>query len=284
MDLNDVKTIFRKALPMEEISSNVARNRAVTVKHLVGSTVSLFVEALTEDNSQLLVLTSDEEAAKLLLSDLESLGVQGTLFFPDLRLDPDDPERVVDTALLVQRSEALDRLSRARRFILVTSASAVMEKVASADMFRDSVVDIRKGDRLEPHSLKEQLVRQGYDLVGFVDEPGEVAVRGGILDVFSYSGQLPVRLEFFGDEVESIREFDPGTQRSVTLLEEVRIVPDAGDMPIGKMSSLLEHLPEESTVIIQQPDMVLAAVEELVRASVRTDNLFLSADQFVRHR
>ncbi len=111
MDLNDVKTIFRQALPMEEISPNVARNRAVTAKHLVGSTVSLFVEALTEDNSQLLVLTSDEEAAKLLLSDLVSLGVLVTLFFPDLRLDPDDPERVVDTALLVQRSEALDRLS-----------------------------------------------------------------------------------------------------------------------------------------------------------------------------
>ena len=282
MDLNDVKTIFRQALPMEEISSNVARNRAVTVKHLVGSTVSLFVEALTEDNSQLVVITPDEEAAKLLLSDLESLGVQGTLFFPDLRLDPDDPERVVDTALLVQRSEVLDRLSQARRFILVTSASAAMEKVASADMFRDSVVDIRKGDRLEPHSLKEQLVRQGYDLVGFVDEPGEVAVRGGILDVFSYSGQLPVRLEFFGDEVESIREFDPGTQRSVTLLEEVRIVPDAGDMPIGKMSSLLEHLPEESTVIIQQPDMVLAAVEERDSSSERNEKLLLSADQFVR--
>jgi transcription-repair coupling factor (superfamily II helicase) len=188
---------------------------------------------------------------------------------------------VVDTALLVQRSEVLDSLSLARRFILVASANAVIEKVASADMFRDRVVDIRKGDRLEPHGLKAKMVEQGYDLVGFVDEPGEVAVRGGIVDVFSFSGHLPVRLEFFGDKVESIREFDPGTQRSVESLDKIRIIPNASEMPAERMMSLLSHLPKESTVILQQPGMVLAAVEERDRKGKRAEQLFLSANEFV---
>lgn len=280
--LLDIKIAFRQVLPIEDISTTATRQGVVTIEHLVGSTVSLFVQAFAEETSKLLVIAPDEAVAKLMLSDLESLGAQGALFFPALRLDPDDPERVVDTALLVQRSEVLDRLSRARRFILVTSANAAIEKVASADMFRDSVVDVRKGDHLEPHGVKKQLVQQGYDLVGFVDEPGEVAVRGGIVDVYSYSGLLPVRLEFFGDVVESIREFDPGTQRSVETIDEVRIVPDAGEIPAGRMSSLLEHLSEDSTVILQQPEMVLAAVEERDRSAERAEEVLLSADEFVQ--
>lgn len=279
--LTDIKSAFRRTLPMEEILSSVARGGAATVEHLVGSTPSLFVKILAEETPQLLVITPDEEAAKLMLSDLESLCARGTLFFPALGLDPEDPERVVDTALLVQRSEVLDRLSLARRFILVASANAVIEKVASADMFRDRVVDIRKGNRLEPHGLKAKLVEQGYDLVGFVDEPGEVAVRGGIVDVFSFSGHLPVRLEFFGDKVESIREFDPSTQRSVESLDKIRIIPNASEMPAERMMSLLSHLPKESTVILQQPGMVMAAVEERDRTGKRAEQLFLSANEFV---
>ena len=98
---------------MEEILSSVALGGAATVEHFVGSTPSLFVEIFAEETPQLLVITPDEAAAKLMLSDLESLGARGTLFFPALGLDPEDPERVVDTALLVQRSEVLDRLSLA---------------------------------------------------------------------------------------------------------------------------------------------------------------------------
>ena len=87
---------------------------------------------------------------------------------------------------------------------------------------------------LGPDELRQTLVDQGYEVVSFVDSPGEIAYRGGILDVFPYTGNYPVRLEFFGDEVDSIREFDPSTQRSVAFLDEARLVPDVSAIGTGE--------------------------------------------------
>src|SRR5699024_12026910 len=96
----------------------------------------------------------------------------------------------------------------------------------------------------------------------FVKQPGEFARRGGILDVFPYTGEYPIRMEFFGDEVDSIREFDPDSQRSISFLETIRLVPDASNLSTGQKQSLLSYLDEYTVVLLMNESLITSEIEE----------------------
>ncbi len=201
------------------------------LKGTVGS-VPAFVLAdlLDRQGGPLVALLAESESADYLRSDLEQLlgGDDRVLFLPPTGHDPYDPEQLTDTLPLVQRADALGRLRDEFDGILVTSVEAISELVPLPETVSDETMTVRVGDEVAPEDLMDRLTGQGFQPVEFVSEPGELALRGGILDVYPFAGGYPVRLEFFGDEIEQIREFDSQTQRSVSRLEAARLVPNLG--------------------------------------------------------
>src|SRR5699024_5832322 len=132
-----------------------------------------------------------------------------------------------------------------------------------------------------------------YESVRFVKQPGEFARRGGILDVFPYTGEYPIRMEFFGDEVDSIREFDPDSQRSISLLETIRLVPDASNLSTGQKQGLLSYFDEDTVVLLMNESLIESEiVERFTQAGERyqsmddeqdvlpPEQLFVSRDAF----
>ncbi|MEM6327479.1 MAG: transcription-repair coupling factor [Bacteroidota bacterium] len=248
---------------------------ALRVKGAAGSLPAfVLADLLDRLGGPMAVLLPESESADYLRSDLEQLlgGDDRVLFFPPTGHGPYDAGHLADSLPLVQRADALGRLRDGFDGILVTSVKAISQKVPPPEAVQDETMTVRVGDEVEPAVLMDRLTGQGFEPVEFVGAPGEVAVRGGILDVYPFAGGYPIRLEFFGDEVDEIREFDPVDQRSVSRLELARLVPNLGETrPNDGAESVtpLSFLP---------PNAPLSTVDD-VRMDEVVDHLYRSATE-----
>ena len=210
-----------------------------------------------EPGAPLCVLVPDEDAAAYLQSDLEQLvddPEADVLRVPATQQTPYDTEQITDSAPLIERADALQRLAEGFDGLLVTSVQAVGERVPPPEAVQRETLTVKTGEEISLEALADRLVDQDFSPVEFVEEPGEFARRGGILDVFPYAGSYPVRIDFFGDEIDGLREFDPQTQRSVSRLTTARLVPnlEREDSARGSIP-LFDYLPA---------DAVLATIDE----------------------
>ena len=220
-----LRTWTRKAL-------DASSPQCLQIKGAAGSLPAFLLAHLRDAPSpSLLCLTADEDAAAYLQSDLEQLlGEDATVLrFPATHRNPYDSEQIADSTPLTERADVLQQVSgQPSGFdgVVVTSVKAVCELVPPPDTVQKETMAVDVGDEVPPDTLVELLLDQGFRHVEFVEHPGQLAQRGGILDIFPYAGEYPIRIEFFGDEVDAIREFDPQTQRSVSRLKTARLVPN----------------------------------------------------------
>jgi len=207
---------------------------------LRGAARAYFVSALAQDmpDSTFLIAAQSHEEAEKLIQDLsafrsieassdedEDQEVDAVVLFPQwqtfLRGGASPPREV-----LADRMLSLERLIHARRSIVVTCTRALMHRLLPPEAFREATLHFVKGEEIDLNRAMEQLTHSGYQRVDMVEMKGDFAVRGGILDVYPLSYDMPVRIELFGDEIDSIRRFDPISQRSTTHLEEeIWVVP-----------------------------------------------------------
>ena len=164
------------------------------------------------------------DEALYLYKDLQSLE-QGarTLFFPSSKRR----RQGTDEAMLIQRTKVLNAL--VENYVVVTYPEALAEPTPLPQALTSNTINLHKGQAISMETIIEQLIKQAFVKVDFVYEPGQFAVRGGIMDIYSYSHELPYRLDFFGDEIDSIREFDIETQLSKEKVESVAISPSLED-------------------------------------------------------
>jgi len=251
---------------------------------LVGSARSLFVATLArKSRGTILVITPDGSTAEDLRDDLAFLlGPRSASIFPDPGLEPYRPQHP-KVPLRAGRIEVLAALAvpQGRSLlpacsdlkVVVAPAVAVTVPVPSSEHFRSRTVRLRVGGEMDREELLERLVDIGYSAVPMVGEYGDMSRRGGILDVYSFGRENPVRLEFDGDEVVSLREFDPFSQRSLSTLDEVLFLPLWEWMPgEERLDSLLAQDTRDPGAISDQPDRALspADLEDRV-ASLRAD-------------
>jgi len=204
-------------------------NRKVFIKGLAGSADAVVVSALYTHTPQtmLIVLATRDEAGFFQQDMSQLLGDSKVLFFPASAKRPYNYEEV-DNANVLQRAETLSVLAARVNdfFVIVTYAEALAEKVINKQSLSANTYQISVGSKPGLNFLGELLSEYAFERSDFVYEPGQFAIRGGIVDVFSYSADLPFRIEFFGDEVESIRTFHPETQLSVESRQSIALVPD----------------------------------------------------------
>ena len=232
------------------------RTKHVLLSGLYGSARA---QELAHINSPMLVVMSDQEKAQYLYSDLRSL-VQGgseVLYFPSSRRRSKKVQ-ATDEAMMVQRTGVLTALNGlwvtgdGVRVIVVTYPEAMMEAVPRREQLAAASLRVTVGQRIQQSGLANQLAELGFERVDFVYEPGQYAVRGGIMDVYSYSNDDPYRLDFFGDEVDSIRTFDIENQLSKEKVAEATIVQggsevvQSGSEVVQSGSWLMDYMPEET--------------------------------------
>lgn len=262
MALQSVLKTFSAQLPWRDLYSNIGDRNTLLLNHFVGSTPALLIAKLAQKYDKMVVIYPDSESARFMQGDLEALNVEQADLFPATGHKPYDDQQITDSSIVVQRSEVLERINTNSRSVLVTSAPAIFEKIVSPDIFTKASLTISTGDTVEMDRLKEELVDQEYEPVKFVNQPGEFAHRGGILDVYPYSGEYPIRLEFFGDEVDSIREFDPDSQRSVSFKDTARFVPDASSLSEGEKQGVLSYFDQDTVFVMINRSLIKAEIED----------------------
>ncbi len=206
-----------------------------------------------------LVVLPDRESAEYCTADFYNL-IEGdrVFFLPDSGKNLERSN--YKSSLGVQRTSALGKIvdyaeDKDGLVVIVTYPSAISEAVPDTERIRDSVLRLRKGDEISHEKISETLFNEGFERVDFVAAPGQFAVRGGIIDIFSYSFNNPFRISFFGDEIENINEFDCNTQLSVREADSAEIYPDLFSEGGEDDTFIYERLPVGATVWFDSSDM-----------------------------
>ncbi|MBI1289941.1 transcription-repair coupling factor [bacterium] len=239
-------------------------SRTLLMQGLTGSSFPLALSALLKKSSRpLLVLTASIERSEDLVGDLEFFGDKA-YHFPKWEVLPyDDEELSLEvTAKTLDVFEALARHTDGG-FAICAPVDALMLRTLPQDVLRGLTIRIAWGDRVDSAALEKKLVRAGYDRQPLVEARGEFSIRGGIIDIFPLNSENPIRIDLFGDEIESIREFDVSTQRSLSDLgtgADLIIPPSglkrlmAGHLAAGeRLQSLFDFLPKETILVLDAP-------------------------------
>ena len=209
----------------------------VVVGGLTGSSRSMILSIVFQktQNTHIVILPEKEDAAYF-YNDLVSLtGEELIFFFPSTYKRSVQYEQT-DPANIVLRTEVLNLLSSGKRkCVIVTYPESIMEKVISRKNLKKNTFSIKKGDRISLEFLEEMLHEYKFNRTDFVYEPGQYSIRGSIADVFSYSADMPFRIDFFGEEVDSIRSFNTDDQLSVEIFNEISIIPNIQDLYIEEI-------------------------------------------------
>ena len=264
MSISFIREQLKKSNVFRNVHERIESDSSLTLKKSIGALNSFLIDALHSHYKNIVVLSESDEGARFLFADLNAISPdKKIILFPSTNNKPYDSQQLRDTTLLVQRSEALQEVTDHPKKIVITSSEAIFEKVAPPSALDEVSIRLIKGDEIDPEKLREQLVEQGYNPVKFVDEPGEFAVRGGIIDVFPFSGEYPLRLEFFGDELDTIREFDADSQRSIAFLNEARIIPDLSNLPEKTKADFLSYFGDETLLITSEKQFILSKIDDL---------------------
>lgn len=242
------------------------RENKVHVKGLLGSALSFVTDPLFRQSGlPFLLIFRDKEEAAYYLNDLELLiGEEDVLFYPGSYKRPYQIEET-DNANVLLRAEVLNRInSRKKPAIIVSYAEALFEKVVTRKELDKNTLKVAVGDKISIDFINEVLFEYDFRRVDFVTEPGEFSVRGGIVDVFSFSNDNPYRLEFFGNEVDSIRTFDVATQLSLNIQKKITVIPNVENKFLQeKRQGFLEYISEKTVLFIQNTEGLFAQLDIL---------------------
>ncbi len=253
-------------------------SQSVRLKGLVGSGASLLASAVLEKTQGIhMFILPDKEEAAYFLNDLQELNDKrkNILFFPESYKQPYQVEGT-DNANVVLRTEVLNKIARYSKFAaIVTYPEALAEKVVTKSTLNKNTFEVKSGETYSIDFLNTLFLEYGFSKEDYVYEPGQFSVRGGIVDVFSFSNDLPYRIEFFGDEVDSIRSFDPANQLSVKTQSFINVVPNVqATMKQENRQSLLEFIPESSTIWLKSQDVIAGKLgKELEKAQYAFNKL-----------
>ncbi len=255
-----------------------AQPQKIYLKNLQGSSSQFVVAAVFQHDasSQLnhLVILNDAEEAAYFHNSLENLTEALDIFYFPSSFKHRKNYQLLNSSHVMLRTEALTKIATGgNKKIIVTYPEALFEKVVLPDTLSSNIIHIKSGDSLDVSQLLLKLADYGFERTDFVYEPGQFAIRGGILDIYSFGNEKPYRVELFGNEVDSIRIVDPETQLSERKLLQVSIIPNVDtQFDSADRISLFHFLPENTVTWIQDAELCrekLADCEDDLEAFLR---------------
>ena len=222
---------------------------------MAGSSRSLFASTLSaQSKTPIIYIVENKEDATYFYDDLVNLQTPTPVcFFPSSF----KREEVIDQENIIMRTDALNRLQQKIPVSIISYPEAVAEMVITSEALTSNSFLVKLGDKLSIEFINEVLYEYGFERVDFVVEPGQFAVRGSIIDIYSFAGEDPYRLDFFGDEIDSIRSFDIATQISKVKLEQITIIPNIqSGLKDEKRDNFFNFIPENSLLVVHNAEVV----------------------------
>lgn len=254
MKIEELRTLYASLPQLGGLAKLLkdGKTRHISLNGLVASAPALFFAAFAERCPYpILFILEDADTAGYFHNDLKALGIEPFLLPSSYRRAVKYGQRDAGSEIL--RTETMAALSaektEGKPLYIVTEPSALAERVVSKERLNDQTIRLETGQEVEVVALEKQLRALGFQEVDYVYEPGQFAVRGSILDVYSYSSEYPFRIDFFGDEIDTLRTFEVETQLSLQKRKQVEIVPELAQADHEQLTSFLHLLPEETLIV-----------------------------------
>lgn len=254
MKIEELRTLYASLPQLGTLAKLLkdGKTRHISLNGLVASAPALFFAAFAERCPYpILFILEDADTAGYFHNDLKALGIEPFLLPSSYRRAVKYGQRDAGSEIL--RTETMAALSaektEGKPLYIVTEPSALAERVVSKERLNDQTIRLETGQEVEVVALEKQLRALGFQEVDYVYEPGQFAVRGSILDVYSYSSEYPFRIDFFGDEIDTLRTFEVETQLSLQKRKQVEIVPELAQADHEQLTSFLHLLPEETLIV-----------------------------------
>jgi transcription-repair coupling factor (superfamily II helicase) len=270
--IRQLLSLYQESLQLQKLGKLIPQpQQKIQLSGLVGSSLSSVIANVFKGTEQpFLVIFKDKEDAAYHLNDLElMLGDKNVLFYPGSYRRPYQIEQT-DNANILMRAEVLNRInSRKKPALIVSYPDALFEKVVTKKELERSTLKINLNDKISIDFLNETLFEYKFKRVDFVTEPGEFSVRGGIVDVFSFSNNEPYRFEFFGDEVDGIRSFDVETQLSTERLKKVTVIPNVENKFLEEdRQSFFNYIQPNTTIFVNNIEHLQNRIQDLFQKAI----------------
>ena len=267
MSKQEIVNQYQESVKVKQILKQIQLDKnQIQITNLVGSSMSFVIsETFKKDDKSYLLILNDKEEAAYHLNDLEQLLDQkNVLFYPGSYRRPYQIEET-DNANVLMRSEVLNRInSRKKPTIIVSYPEALFEKVVTKKDLERNTLKLSVSESVSLGFVNEILFEYNFNRVDFVTEPGDFSVRGGIIDVFSFSNDVPFRIEFFGDEIDSIRTFDVETQLSKEKLRKASIMSNVENKTLQeKRESFLQYIASNTVIFLKNKDLLIGKLDKL---------------------
>lgn len=268
MKIEELRTLYASLPQLGALAKLLkdGKTRHISLNGLVASAPALFFAAFAERCPYpILFILEDADTAGYFHNDLKALGIEPFLLPSSYRRAVKYGQRDAGSEIL--RTETMAALSaektEGKPLYIVTEPSALAERVVSKERLNDQTIRLETGQEVEVVALEKQLRALGFQEVDYVYEPGQFAVRGSILDVYSYSSEYPFRIDFFGDEIDTLRTFEVETQLSLQKRKQVEIVPELAQADHEQLTSFLHLLPEETLIVTKDLHYVADRIEKI---------------------
>ncbi|ALJ05474.1 transcription-repair coupling factor [Pseudalgibacter alginicilyticus] len=284
MSKSSLSQTYAQTLQTQNLQTIITQTQnKIHLRGLVGSSFSFVISSLfkTAEKPFLLVFNDKEEAA-FYLNDLEQLcGDKDVLFYPGSYRRPYQIEET-DNANVLLRAEVLNRInSQKKSALIVTYPDALFEQVVTRKELERNTLKVGVNDKLSIDFVNEILFEYQFKRVDFVTEPGEFSVRGGIVDVFSFSHDEPYRIEFFGDEVDSIRTFDVETQLSIQQIKKINIIPNVANKLLQESrQSFLKYIAQKTVICLKNADLFFSRIDDFYS---KAEDAFKTLSTDIKH-
>jgi transcription-repair coupling factor (superfamily II helicase) len=283
---------YRNHPALEEITRISGKQTHLLLSGLTGSSKAVLASAVcAQSGGQHLFVCTDKETAAYFYNDLENLfgerdldyNKKSVLFYPTSYKRPYEPEKPDNTHIL-SRTEVLGRVTVSeRKTLIVTYPEALSEKVVTRKVLSKNTLKIKTKEKVSFDFVTDVLIEYDFDRVDFVVEPGQFSVRGGIIDVFSFSNEHPYRIEFFGNEIDSIRTFDPATQLSTTQMSSITLVPNVQSRLIHEeRETLPEYLPPKTVVWIEESSQLALRLDDEYAKALQAFEKLIDSDSALK--
>lgn len=268
MELKEFRQLFEKNPTIQSVLKHVnIPGRKFHLRGLIGSSRTILAAILSEKRTAPVVyILNDKEEAAYFYDDLINLQTGSLIsFFPSsykrsVQFDQTEQENII------LRTEVLNQLQQQIPVSIVTYPEALVEKVITSEALTSNSFQIKKGDQISIDFLNEVLFEYGFERVDFVTEAGQYSVRGSIVDVYSFSGGDPYRIDFFGDRIDTIRIFNIADQISIAQTDRIVIIPNIqSGLNEEKRDNFLNFLPETGTIFIQDVKLISDLIDRISR-------------------
>lgn len=264
MEANELLKIYEEDGFIKTLVDEIKGKKNIQLKGLSGSLDAIIASVNFRLNPQHnIFILNDKEDAAFFYNDLQNLlGEDNVYLFPMSYKKPYQYEEI-DNANILQRSEVLNQLNNDKsNLLIVTYPEALSEKVINKKSLIANTLQVKVGEAFDINFISELLISYDFDKADFVYEPGQFSIRGGIVDIFSYASEYPCRIELFGNEIDSIRMFNPESQLSLQSVNQINIIPDVQSKLIQeKRESFFNFIRNTSIIWIKDVEFSLQSIE-----------------------